>query len=216
MKVRLVSVTESRLESPTLTPEELIVYIARVSNPSNQANTETAANLLRYCVEHKHWSVFESVSMTVEITTSRAISAQILRHRSFTFQEFSQRYAQATFIEPFELRRKAEKNRQSSIEVDEREFYEQAKMADKLIQSSMDVYHHLLDSGVAPETARMVLPMSTQTTLYMTGNIRSWIHYLQQRTSPDTQKEHREVALAIKEIFETEFPTIASVVFNNQ
>jgi thymidylate synthase (FAD) len=165
----------------------------------------TADRLLRYCIQHGHWSVFETASMTVEIQTSRAIAAQILRHRSFTFQEFSQRYAEASDFEPVELRRQAKTNRQSSSELIDNE-----KLTNEVreyINDAIDNYEYLLEKGVARECARMILPLCTQTTLYMTGSVRSWIHYFQQRLSEHTQKEHREIAESIFKIFDNQFPT---------
>lgn len=209
MKVSLVALTQSHIPG-IATAEDIIVYAARVSNPSNQLNTETGERLLRYCIRHGHWSVFETASMTLEIKTSRAIAAQILRHRSFTFQEFSQRYAEASDFEPIELRMQADKNRQSSSEVlcNERLINE----VREYINDAIDNYEYLLEKGVARECARMILPLCTQTTLYMTGSVRSWIHYFQQRLSEHTQKEHREVAQAAYEIFQQQFPTIANAI----
>jgi thymidylate synthase (FAD) len=206
MNVKLVSVTQPRVECVT-TAEELIVYCARVSNPSNQLNLDTGGKLLRYCIEHEHWSIFEQASMTVEVTTSRAIAAQILRHRSFVFQEFSQRYATAQQMEPYELRQQAAKNRQSSSEVMASDLY--AFLANQAVDHAQQVYNQLIDAGVARECARMVLPLCTQTTLYMTGSVRSWIHYLRLRTKLETQKEHREIAIEVWKVFAKEFPVIA-------
>jgi thymidylate synthase (FAD) len=189
------------------TAEDLIVYCARVSNPSNQLNLDTGGKLLKYCIEHEHWSIFEQASMTVEVTTSRAIAAQILRHRSFAFQEFSQRYSEVQYMEPYELRQQATKNRQSSSEVMASDLY--AFLANQAVDHAQQVYNQLIDAGVARECARMVLPLCTQTTLYMTGSVRSWIHYMGLRTKLDTQKEHREIAEKISEIFAKEFPIVA-------
>jgi thymidylate synthase (FAD) len=205
--VKLVSITHPVLSDLSeFTPEELIVYIARVSNPSNQLNKDTAARLIAYLIKHKHWSPFEFVDMTVEITTRRSIAAQILRHRSFSFQEFSQRYSNATKIQPIELRKQADKNRQSSAEVIDDE------SLNLLVQNaqifSNNVYNQLIEAGVAREVARDVLPLSTETTIYMKGSIRSWIHYLQLRTLEDTQKEHREIANAIMDLFKENFPNV--------
>jgi thymidylate synthase (FAD) len=200
MSVRLITITPKA--------EELIAYCARVSSP-NQENPEIA-KLLKYCVEHKHWSIFEQASMTVEITTSRMISAQILRHRSFVFQEFSQRYAEAQEIVLCEARRQDTKNRQNSIDDLSDEIKEEWVYRQEFIFSlASDVYQWALDNGIAKECARAVLPMQTKTKLYMTGSIRSWIHYLELRTGPDTQKEHRDIAGAIKFLFVTELPVIA-------
>lgn len=211
MKVSLVALTQSHIPGIT-TAEDIIVYAARVSNPTNQLNTETGERLLRYCIRHGHWSVFETASMTLEIQTSRAIAAQILRHRSFTFQEFSQRYSEVEHFEPFELRRQAETNRQSSCQTMRNQDLEYNIR--RFIGGAEALYRELLDAGVARECARMVLPLCVQTTLYMTGSVRSWIHYFQQRLSEHTQKEHREVAQAAYEIFKQQFPTIANAIQN--
>ena len=209
MNVKLIAVTKPLVEGIN-TADELISYCARVSNPSNQLNVETAPRLLRYCVKHGHWSIFETVSMTVEIVTSRAIAAQLLRHRSFTFQEFSQRYANSATYEPVELRIQDKTNRQASGAVYKDEKSE--GMVEGVVGVAFEAYHRLLDRGVSKETARMVLPLCTQTTLYMTGNVRSWIHYFTIRCAEGTQKEHREVAQAIKEIFNQQFPTVAQAI----
>lgn len=209
MNVKLIAVTKPLVEGIN-TADELISYCARVSNPANQLNVETAPRLLRYCVKHGHWSIFETVSMTVEIVTSRAIAAQLLRHRSFTFQEFSQRYAVSTNYEDIELRLQDKLNRQASGELfKDRTSY---LMASRVIAEAFAAYENLIKNGVSKETARMILPLCTQTTLYMTGNVRSWIHYLEQRCAEGTQKEHREVAQAIKEIFTQQFPTVAEAI----
>jgi thymidylate synthase (FAD) len=207
MEIKLVSITQPLINTPDgrqLTPEELIVYCARVSNPNNQLNTETGANLLKYCINHQHWSIFEQVSFSVEIKTSRAIAAQILRHKSFSFQEFSQRYSEVTKLQPVELRAQAEKNRQSSVEV-----ISSKPLQDKVnehLQASLDLYEELVVAHVAKECARMVLPLTTETTLYMHGTVRSWIHYINLRDKPDTQKEHRDVAEGAKALFIPHFP----------
>lgn len=216
MNVRLIALTKPHhlLEQDGIkTAEQLIVYAARVSNPSNQTNTETGARLLRYCIRNGHWSVFETVSMTVEITTSRAIAAQILRHRSFTFQEFSQRYAQAMMPERIDLRTQHPTNRQASGAAMQN--VELAQMTLDVVEQSFKVYEYLLANGVSKETARMVLPLCTQTTLYMTGNVRSWIHYLEQRTSEGTQTEHRQIAEAINVIFDEQFPNVAKAIYES-
>ena len=213
MKTKLIAVTKPLVDGVG-TADELIAYCARVSNPSNQLNTETAQRLLKYCVKHGHWSVFETVSMTVEIVTSRAIAAQILRHRSFTFQEFSQRYAETSVMEPFRLRKQDTKNRQASGE-DLDDDWAYIHLADS-IKLSVETYRNLLKRGVSKETARMVLPLCTQTTLYMTGNVRSWIHYLEQRCAEGTQKEHRDVANSIKQLFTQQFPTVAEAVWTTK
>lgn len=205
--VKLISITHPVLEELSeFTPEELIVYIARVSNPSNQLNRNTAPKLLSYLIKHKHWSPFEFVDMTVEITTRRSIAAQILRHWSFSFQEFSQRYSNATKVQPIELRKQADKNRQSSAEIIEDESLK--LLVENAQIFSHNVYDRLIEAGVAREVARDVLPLSTETTLYMKGSVRDWIHYLELRTSEDTQKEHREIANAIMDLFKQNFPNI--------
>jgi thymidylate synthase (FAD) len=198
-----------------ITPEaeSQIVYCARVSNPKSQEEGKSPDRLIRYLAKHKHWSPFEMASMCVEINTTRDIAAQVLRHRSFSFQEFSQRYSQTSdlgvAIVP-ELRLQDHANRQSSIEVDYHSpelLQFQAEIAD-LFEESQDLYVRLLDAGVAKECARKVLPLQTPTRLYMSGTIRSWIHYVQIRSGVETQKEHREIALLVKEIFKTHLPTL--------
>ena len=222
MRPKLVAITTPVItdDADPVSAEQLIAYAARVSNPGNQNNHETAGKLLKYCIVHGHWSVFETVSFTVEIVTSRAISAQILRHRSFTFQEFSQRYAMATEYEPVELRSQDTKNRQGSGEIfdplvmtdkgDHRPF--SRELADH-VEAGKKLYHRGIVAGVSKETARMLLPLCTQTTLYVTGNVRSWIHYLAQRCSPHAQKEHRLIATEIRDtIFAKHFPNIHSIL----
>jgi thymidylate synthase (FAD) len=207
MRVKLVAITKPLVGDGNLTASDFITFAARVSNPSNQMSLLTAPKLLAYCIKHGHWSIFEQASMTVEIQTSRAISAQIIRHRSFCFQEFSQRYAPIDEAEPVELRTQDLKNRQASGETYAQDWAMDA-MA-KSIDLAFKTYRSLLQEGVSRETARMVLPLATQTTLYMTGNIRSWIHYLEQRCSKGTQLEHRRIAEAIRDtIFAVEFPHI--------
>lgn len=206
MQTKLISITQTN----EFTAEELIVYIARVSNPQNQNNMQTADKLLNYMIKHKHWSPFEMVDMTVEIKTSRAIAQQILRHRSFSFQEFSQRYSNATEFEPIELRKQADKNRQSSSEVIGNK--EISDRINEYINLSYELYNNLIAGGVARESARMILPLTTQTTMYMKGSVRSWIHYLEIRTKDDTQKEHRLIAQEIKEIFKENFPVITDAL----
>ena len=210
MNVKLVSISKPVVEGLD-SPEDLMVYCARVSNPSNQLNTATGAKLLAYCIEHGHWSVFETASMTVEITTSRAIAAQILRHRSFSFQEFSQRYSEAPGVEEVELRQQAERNRQSSSEIIPKRGYADLILR-QAIAASQKAYQDLLEQGVARECARMVLPLATSTTLYMTGSVRSWIHYLAQRLDQHTQKEHRLIAEQVQEIFSTQFPVVSQAL----
>lgn len=222
MKTKLVSITQPVLEELTnlsATPEDLIVYTARVSNPDNQLNLESAPRLLNYLIKNKHWSPFEMVDMTVEIQTSRAIAAQIIRHKSFSFQEFSQRYSAVTEFEPVEIRQQADKNRQSSSEVFDPNVqyygdddFKASLLIEMHLQDSQQLYNNLLKAGVAKESARMVLPFTTQTTLYMKGSIRSWIHYLEIRADQHTQKEHRLIAESIKEIFIQNFPNTAEAL----
>ena len=209
-KVRLISITKPVGEIANLSPEELTAYVARVSNPSNQMNTETASKLLGFCIRNNHWSVFEHVSFTVEIKTSRAIAAQILRHRSACFQEFSQRYAEVTENEFYPARSQDLKNRQNSIDNMSNEDKEWFDMAQKTVwQNSTTLYKEALKKGVAKEQARFLLPLSTQTTIYMTNNVRNWIHYIDLRTKNGTQLEHKEIAEEIKAIFKNEFSEIA-------
>ena len=205
MNVKLVSLTQPHDDN--MNCEDLIAYCARVSNPSNQNNTATAPKLLGYLIKHKHWSPFEMASMTLEIKTSRAIAAQILRHRSFSFQEFSQRYSVAQDLEEVQLRKQAEKNRQSSTD----EFTDGlflAKVREHLGRS-VSLYNEAIKLGVAKESARLLLPLTTETTMYMSGTIRSWVHYIDLRSQEDTQKEHRDIANACKDIFVEHFPNIS-------
>jgi thymidylate synthase (FAD) len=210
MNAKLVSITQPSadlIQQGILTADDLIAYCARVSNPSNQLNTATAPKLLAYCIKHGHWSIFETASMTVEIETSRAIAAQLLRHRSFTFQEFSQRYAESNKLEFIELRYQDIANRQGSgqpLDWNSPAYSE----VNETLAKAMEVYHSLLAQGVSKETARMVLPMATQTRLYMTGNVRSWLHYFEQRCAEHTQTEHRHLAELIQQIFATQFPNV--------
>ncbi len=207
--VKLVSITAPTIDG-IKNAEEIIVYCARVSNPANQGNMETSPKLIKFLIKHKHWSPFELANMCVEIKTSRAIAAQILRHRSFSFQEFSQRYSEATDIEPLELRKPADKNRQSSSEIiNDTELYGRVQQS---LNNSLKVYHELIEAGVAKECARGVLPLNTQTTMYMNGSVRSWVHYISLRSEDNTQKEHRDVANKIKKIFIENFPNISSAL----
>ena len=211
MNVKLIAISKPFIEGIN-TAEDLISYCARVSNPSNQLNIDTAPKLLKYCIKHEHWSPFEHASMTVEIKTSRAIAAQILRHRSFTFQEFSQRYSAACDIEPYEFRKPAEKNRQSSKDVIQENENNVFDIAEKAVKIAKEAYEQLIEQGVARECARMILPLTVQTTMYMTGSLRSFIHYISLRTKQDTQKEHRNIALRVREIFVDQFPVIAEAL----
>ena len=207
MTVKLVSITPDA--------EQTMAYIARVSNPSNQEN-EKYAGLLKYCIKHNHWSVFEQSTMTVEIETTRAIAAQILRHRSFTFQEFSQRYADTKLLEAValpELRRQDTKNRQNSIDDLDPEIVDKLnKQMKTLFSSSFALYNQMLECGVAKECARMVLPLCTPTKIYMTGSCRSWIHYIDLRSAHGTQKEHMMIAKAVKNVFVEQFPAVSEAL----
>lgn len=204
------------LETITPNAERTMGRIARVSNPANQDN-EDVAGLLAYCIRHKHWSVFEHAHITMEITTTRDIAAQILRHRSFTFQEFSQRYAAVTSVAPTpELRLQDLKNRQNSIDViDGLKANEltvlQSKIAAHFLKSQ-DLYEELLAAGVAKECARKVLPLNTETTIYMTGTVRDWIHYIELRSGNGTQKEHMQIANDAKDLFVEALPTVGKAL----
>jgi len=208
MNVSLVSVSPDA--------EKHMAYCARVSNPNNQDN-DNYAGLLRYCIKHQHWSIFEQAFMTLEINTTRGLAAQILRHRSFTFQEFSQRYADTNLLDtniPLpELRRQDTKNRQNSIDdIPE----EQSKMLLGRIQNyfneGLDLYNELLREGIAKECARFVLPLATPTRIYMSGSVRSWVHYIDLRSGHGTQKEHMDIANACKSIFTQQFPTVSEAL----
>jgi len=208
MTVKLVSVTPDA--------EQTMAYVARVSNPANQQN-ENYAGLLRYCIKHNHWSVFEQSFMTLEIETTRAIAAQILRHRSFTFQEFSQRYADSSLLSKAiplpELRRQDTKNRQNSIDdLDPFTVQRLEMQMQTLFDSSMALYQQMLERGVAKECARNVLPLCTPTRIYMSGSCRSWVHYIDLRSAHGTQKEHMDIANACKEVFIEQFPTVAEAL----
>ena len=205
-----------RLIQATPNPEENMAYIARVSNPSNQENPNYA-KLLAYCIKHNHWSVCEQSFMTLEIETNRGIAAQILRHRSFTYQEFSQRYADtnllSTDIPLPELRRQDTKNRQNSIDdLEEEKVFVMNKMIQDLFRDAQDTYNFLLEQGVAKECARFVLPLATPTKIYMSGSCRSWILYINLRSANGTQKEHMDIALECKEIFKEVFPSVAEAL----
>jgi thymidylate synthase (FAD) len=202
----------------TLSAEEMIVHMARVSAPANQDNMETAPRLLKYLINNKHWSPFEMANMCVEIETTRAISSQILRHRSFSFQEFSQRYADTgelgSAVIPH-LRRQDFKNRQNSIDdLSPDVISGYYRRISQLYEDAEHLYQEMLSSGIAKECARSILPLSTQTRLYMNGTLRSWIHYLQLRCDSGTQLEHRQIAEGIKEIFCEQFPVIGQTVFS--
>jgi len=208
MEVKLISVSPDS--------EKHMAYCARVSNPNNQEN-EKYAGLLRYCIKHQHWSIFEQAFMTLEINTTRGLAAQILRHRSFTFQEFSQRYADTNLLDaniPLpDLRRQDTKNRQNSIDDLD------AKVVDKLnrqmitlFSSSQALYNQMIEEGVAKECARMVLPLCTPTKIYMTGSCRSWIHYINLRSAHGTQKEHMVIAEGCRKVFTEQFPTVSEAL----
>ncbi len=204
------------LLSVTPDAEKHIAYCARVSNPKNQDN-DSFEGLLKYCIKHKHWSIFEQAFMTLELSTTRAIAAQVLRHRSFTYQEFSQRYADSSLLGKTiplpELRRQDTKNRQNST--DDLDPFENQKMQiqmQTLFDSSMALYEQMLDRGVAKECARNVLPMCIPTKMYMSGSIRSWVHYIDLRSANGTQKEHMDLANSCKEIFVEQFPTISQAL----
>ena len=201
----------------TVTPkaEETIGYIARVSNPKNQDNPNVSG-LLGYCIKHQHWSVFEQAHMTLEIETTRGLAAQILRHRSFTFQEFSQRYANTNFLGAIpvpDLRRQYEKNRQNSIDdVPKKQVEFLQKEIQAYFAEGLDLYNELIREGIAKECARFVLPLATPTRLYMTGTLRSWIHYIDLRSGHGTQKEHMEIAEKCRDIFKEQFPIISEAL----
>ena len=208
MEVKLISVSPDA--------EKHMAYCARVSNPNNQEN-DNYAGLLKYCIKHQHWSIFEQAFMTLEINTTRGLAAQILRHRSFTFQEFSQRYADTNLLDASiplpELRRQDTKNRQNSIDdIPE----EQSKMLLGRIQNyfneGLDLYNELLREGIAKECARFVLPLATPTRIYMSGSVRSWVHYIDLRSGHGTQKEHMDIANACKSIFIEQFPTVSEAL----
>jgi len=212
MNVELISVTPKA--------EELIVYMARVSAPRNQDNMETAPKLLQYLIKHSHWSPFEMANMCVEIETTRSISAQIIRHRSFSFQEFSQRYADVNELGSAvipHLRRQDYLNRQNSIDdlspEDVANYY---RRISQLFEDAEHLYKEMVSQGIAKECARNILPLGTQTKLYMNGTLRSWIHYLRLRCDPGTQFEHRQIAEWIKQIFCKEFPIIGEAVFQKE
>ena len=208
MNVKFVSITPDA--------EKTMAYVARVSNPKNQDN-EKFAGLLRYCIKHNHWSVFEQSHMTLEIETTRGLAAQILRHRSFTYQEFSQRYADSSLLEETialpELRRQDTKNRQNStddLDPLDKQHYELEMR--RHFDDAMKLYKNMLDNGVAKESARFVLPLATPTRLYMTGSCRSWVHYIDLRSAHGTQKEHMQIVAACKAIFVEQFPNVAEAL----
>ena len=206
--VKLISVTPDA--------EKHMAYCARVSNPNNQEN-EKFSGLLKYCVKHQHWSIFEQAYMTLELNTTRGIAAQVLRHRSFTYQEFSQRYADSSLLAETiplpELRRQDSKNRQNSIDdVDPFTSQKFEMLMQQHFVQAMDLYQRMLDEGIAKECARFVLPLACPTKIYMTGSVRSWIHYIDLRSANGTQKEHMNLALGAKEIFCEQFPAVAEAM----
>ena len=208
--------TQIKLFSVTPDAEKTMAYVARVSNPKNQDN-EKFAGLLRYCIQHGHWSVFEQAHMTVEINTTRGLAAQILRHRSFTYQEFSQRYADVSFIRediPLpELRSQDEKNRQNSIDDVDPAIVEKYNVEmRKHFDQGIDLYKKMLRDGIAKECARFVLPLATPTRLYMTGSVRSWIHYITLRSAHGTQKEHMDLVENVRKVFIEQFPTVSEAL----
>ena len=208
MSVKLISVTPDA--------EKTMAYVARVSNPNNQENPNYA-KLLGYCIKHNHWSVFEQSFMSLEIETTRGLAAQILRHRSFTYQEFSQRYADSSLLAEAiplpELRRQDTKNRQNSIDdIDPFTVQKYEMLMQQHFNASMDLYQKMLADGIAKECARFVLPLATPTRIYMSGSCRSWIHYIQLRSANGTQKEHMDIANACKKIFVEQFPTCAEAL----
>ena len=208
MNVKLISVTPDA--------EKNMAYVARVSNPNNQENPNYA-KLLGYCIKHNHWSVFEQSFMTLEIETTRGLAAQILRHRSFTYQEFSQRYADSTLLSETiplpELRRQDTKNRQNSIDdIDPFMVQKYQMLMQQHFNAGMELYQKMLAEGIAKECARFVLPLATPTRLYMSGSCRSWMHYIILRSANGTQKEHMDIAEACKKIFMEQFPTCAEAL----
>tara|TARA_X000000368_G_scaffold418636_1_gene419140 strand:- start:1362 stop:2000 length:639 start_codon:yes stop_codon:yes gene_type:complete len=208
MNVKLLTVTPDA--------EKTMGYVARVSNPNNQDNPKVAG-LLGYCIKHGHWSVFEQAHMTVEINTTRGLAAQILRHRSFTYQEFSQRYADSSLLAdeiPLpELRRQDTKNRQNSTDdMDDRKVNHYNRKMQQHFKQGMKLYQNMLKDGVAKECARFVLPLATPTRLFMTGSVRSWIHYIELRSGHGTQKEHMDIANACKDVFRTQFPIVSEAL----
>ena len=208
MTVKLISVTPDA--------EKNMAYVARVSNPKNQ-NNEKFAGLLSYCIKHGHWSVFEQAYMTLEINTTRGLAAQILRHRSFTYQEFSQRYADANLLSekiPLpKLRRQDTKNRQNSTDdIDPFVVQKYDILMEEHFKASMDLYNKMLEDGIAKECARFVLPLSTPTRIYMTGSCRSWIHYINLRSAHGTQKEHMDIAQECKKVFTEQFPSVSEAL----
>ena len=211
-----MTINTAKLISVTPDAEKHMAYCARVSNPANQEN-EKFSGLLKYCVKHQHWSIFEQAYMTLELTTTRGIAAQVLRHRSFTYQEFSQRYADSSLLMdkiPLPaLRRQDEKNRQNSIDdLDPFDVQNLELQMQTLFDSSMALYQQMLGRGVAKECARFVLPLAVPTKIYMTGSVRSWLHYIELRSANGTQKEHMDIANEVKDVFIEQFPICAEAL----
>jgi thymidylate synthase (FAD) len=215
-QVKLIAITQGAGDLIEQNAQEVISYIARVSNPNNQLNFDTAAGLLKYCIKHEHWSIFEHAFMTLEINTTRGIAAQILRHRSFTFQEFSQRYADSSLLGDIpvpELRRQDTKNRQNSIDdVDPYILQKYEMLNQDYFKRGMDLYKQMLNDGIAKECARFILPLATPTRIYMTGSCRSWIHYIKLRSANGTQQEHMDIAKECQCVFAGQFPNVAEAL----
>ena len=214
----LMTTTDTQIKLVSVTPlaEKHMAYVARVSNPKNQ-DSDNFSGLLKYCIKHGHWSVFEQAFMTIEINTTRGLAAQILRHRSFTYQEFSQRYADVSYIRediPLpELRSQDLKNRQNSVDdVDPKVVETFNKEMREHFDKSIDLYKKMLHAGIAKECARFVLPLATPTRLYMTGSVRSWIHYIDLRSAHGTQKEHMDLVENIRSLFKEQFPTVSEAL----
>ena len=216
---RLIELFQDSADTTVEEAEFVTTYCARVSNPKNQDNLDTAPRLLRYLMKHKHWSPFEMANMVVEINTTRAIAAQILRHRSFSYQEFSQRYSNVEELNPIgfpHLRSQDLKNKQASHDdLDPALIRRYNRHIEELYAGANDLYRNMIKNGVAKECARSILPLGTPTRIYMNGTVRSWIHYLQIRCGEETQLEHRLVANSIKDIFEEQFPTIFQAAFGS-
>ena len=215
--VKLVSCTQGAGNLEGKGPQEIISYVARVSNPNNQLNFDTASGLLKYCIKHEHWSIFEQANITLEINTTRGLAAQILRHRTFTFQEFSQRYADANLLSndiPLpKLRRQDTKNRQNSIDdIDPFISQKYEILMQEHFRDAMELYQKMLDEGIAKECSRFVLPLAVPTRLYMTGSCRSWIHYINLRSAHGTQEEHRLIAEECRGIFKDIFPDVSTAL----
>lgn len=211
--VKLVAITQGAGELVNKTAQEVLSYVTRVSNPGNQLNFDTAPKLLAYCLKHGHFSPFEHAFFTVEIKTSRAIAAQILRHRSFTFQEYSQRYAESADFVEYKARRQDVKNRQNSIDdlsEEDQRWFESAQFY--IWRDAYAAYKQALERGIAKECARFLLPLNTETTIMMSGSARSWIHYIQLRTDESTQLEHRQIALECRRVFSEQFPDVAKAL----